>query len=89
MFGKPKIEFPKIDAAFIEMVRSTMQDAESVLPGKSGAEKKAWVKNKVTEAAKKIDLKGIPGFLENIVRDALVGVIVDSVWALVFKKKKD
>ena len=89
MFGKPKIEFPKIDAAFIEMVRSAMQDAESVLPGKSGAEKKAWVKDKVTEAAKKIDLKGIPGFLENIVRDALVGVIVDSVWALVFKKKKD
>jgi hypothetical protein len=41
----------------------------------------------VKEATKKIDLKGIPSFLEDIVRDALVGVVVDSVWALVFKKK--
>ncbi len=87
MFGKVKIEFPKVDAAFIELVRSAMQDAESVLPGKTGAEKKAWVKEKVKDAAKKIDLKGIPNFLEDAVRDALVGVVVDSVWALVFKKK--
>lgn len=88
MFGKKiEFEFPHIDATLVETVRAAMQDAESVLPGKTGAEKKAWVKSKVRDAVKHVDLKKVPAFLEEPIKDAVIGVIVDVVWATVFKKK--
>jgi hypothetical protein len=88
MFGKKvEFEFPRIDPALVETVRKAMQDAESVLPGKTGVEKKAWVKDKVRDAVKHVDLKKVPGFLEEPIKDAVVGVIVDVVWATVFRKK--
>lgn len=88
MFGKKvEFEFPRIDPALVETVRAAMHDAESVLPGKTGAEKKAWVKTKVRDAVKHIDLKKVPAFLEEPIKDAVIGVIVDVVWATVFKKK--
>ena len=89
MFGKVNFEFPRIDARFVDLVRVAMIDAESILPGKGGAEKKAWVKDKVKDAAKSIDLKKVPSFLEDPIRDALISVVVDVVWALAFKKKED
>ena len=80
MFGKVNFEFPRIDARFVDLVRVAMIDAESILPGKGGAEKKAWVKDKVKKG---------PSFLEDPIRDALISVVVDVVWALAFKKKED
>ncbi len=89
MFGKKiEFEFPRIDPRFIEMVRTAMIDADSILPGKPGSDKKTWVKEKVKDAAKNIDLKKVPGFLEDPIRDAVISVVVDVTWALVFKKKE-
>ena len=89
MFGKKiEFEFPHIDPSLVETVRSAMQDAEGALPGKTGAEKKSWVKGKVKGAVAHVDLKKVPGFLEEPIKDAVAGVIVDVVWATVFKKKE-
>jgi hypothetical protein len=65
-----------------------MQEAEATLAGKPGSDKKAWVKMQAREAVKHIDLKKIPAFLEDPIRDAVVGVIIDVTWALVFKPQK-
>ena len=90
MFGKKiEFEFPRIDPALVETVRLAMQDAEAALPGKSGADKKAWVKSKVKDAVQHVDLKKVPGFLEDPIKDAVAGVIVDVVWATVFRKKSN
>lgn len=89
MFGKKiEFEFPPIDAGLVETILSVMQEAETALKGKPGAEKKAWVKAKARDAVQHIDLKKVPAFLEDPIKDAVVGVIIDVTWALVFKKKK-
>jgi len=88
MFGKKiEFEFPPIDPSLVETIRLAMSDAESALPGGNGAAKKAWVKAKVKDAAKHLDLKKVPGFLEDPIREAVISVIVDVVWATVFRKK--
>jgi hypothetical protein len=88
MFGKKiEFEFPRIDPELVETIRIAMVDAESALPGKDGADKKAWVKSKVKHAVQHVDLKKVPAFLEEPIKDAVVGVVVDVVWATVFRKK--
>jgi hypothetical protein len=64
------------------------QEAEEALPSKPGSDKKEWVKMRAREAVKHIDLKKLPAFLEDPIKDAVVSVIIDVVWALVFKKKE-
>jgi len=87
MFGKKiEFEFPHIDASVVEIIRQAMAEAEKQLPGKTGAEKKAWVKAKARDAVQHVDLKKVPNFLEEPIKDAVVGVIIDVTWALAFKK---
>jgi hypothetical protein len=86
MFGAFKFDPLKIDPRFVEIVREKMQDAETLIPGKSGADKRDWVKSKVMPEAQKIELKGVPEWLQSIVRDAIVYVVIEVVWALLFRK---
>lgn len=89
MFGKKiEFEFPHIDEGIVETVRGLMHEANTTLDGQPGASKKAWVKAKARAAVHHLDLKKVPSFLEDPIKDAVVGVIVDVTWALVFKKKQ-
>jgi hypothetical protein len=87
MFGKFKLDPPKVDPAFIEAVRRAMSEAEDKFLGGKGEAKRAWVHAHVAEAAKKLDLGNVPAWLADPVRDAVVYVIIEVVWALVFRKK--
>ncbi len=89
LFGKKiEFEFPRIEPSLVETIRAAMFDAEKTLPTKPGSDKKTWVKEQVRDAVKHIDLKKVPPFLEEPIKDAVVSVIIDVVWALVFKKKE-
>jgi hypothetical protein len=86
MFGKKiEFEFPHIDEGIVETVRGIMREADTALAGQPGAAKKAWVKAKAKAAVHHLDLKKVPNFLEDPIKDAVVGVIIDVVWATVFK----
>jgi hypothetical protein len=40
----------------------------------------------VMPEAQKIELKGVPEWLQGVVRDAIVYVVIEVVWALLFRK---
>jgi hypothetical protein len=86
---KIEFEFPKIDPKMVDLIRTAMVDADSVLPGKTGSDKKTWVKLRVRDAVSHVDLKKVPAFLEEPIKDAVVGVIIDVIWAVAFQKKQD
>ncbi len=88
MFGKVKFDLPPLPPELVEAVKAAMQVAEQQFTGEEGAKKREFVKAKVKDAAKKIDLKGIPSWLEEPIRDAVVTVIIEVVWNLVFRDKK-
>ena len=86
MFGKIKFDLPKLDPAFVEAVRAAMVEVEAKFPGRDGPAKRAFVREQVKEAAKKIDLKGMPSWLEEPVRDAVIYVVIETIWTLLFRK---
>lgn len=86
MFGKPKFDLPPLPPELIEAVKAAMQIAEQQFSGTEGDKKREFVKGKVKDAAKKIDLKGIPSWLEDPIRDAVVTVVIEVCWSLLFKK---
>jgi len=83
-----KFDLPPLPPELVEAVKAAMQVAEQQFTGEEGAKKREFVKAKVKDAAKKIDLKGIPSWLEEPIRDAVVTVIIEVVWNLVFRDKK-
>jgi hypothetical protein len=86
MFGKVKFDLPPLPPELVEAIKAAMQIAEQQFAGDEGAKKRDFVKAKVKEAAKKIDLKGVPSWLEEPIREAVITVIIEVVWNLVFKK---
>jgi hypothetical protein len=87
MFGKPKFDLPPLPPELVEAIKAAMQVAEQQFTGAEGTKKRDFVKERVKEAAKKLDLKGIPSWLEEPIRDAVVTVIIEVCWSLLFKKK--
>jgi hypothetical protein len=85
--GKFKLDPPQVDPVFIDAVRVAMQEVESKFPGKDGAAKREWVRTKVMDAAKKVNLKGVPSWLEEPVRDAVIYVVIETLWATLFRAK--
>lgn len=88
MFGKVKFEIPPLPPELVEAVKNAMQMAEQQFSGDEGLKKREFVKAKVKDAAKKIDLKGIPSWLEDPIRDAVVNVVIEVIWNLLFKNAK-
>lgn len=86
MFGKVKFDLPPLPPELVEAVKSAMQAAEQQFSGDEGIKKREFVKARVKDAAKKLDLKGIPSWLEEPIRDAVVNVIIEVIWNLLFKK---
>jgi hypothetical protein len=39
------------------------------------------------DAAKKVNLKGVPSWLEEPVRDAVIYVVIETLWATLFRAK--
>jgi len=88
MFGKPKFDLPPLPPELVEAVKAAMMLAEQQLTGQEGAKKREFVKGKVKEAAKRLDLKSLPSWLEEPIRDAVVSVIIEVCWNLLIKDKK-
>lgn len=86
MFGKFKLDPPKLDPAFVDAVRKAMAEAEEEFLGGHGEKKRAWVHAKVGTAARSLDLGNVPVWLADPVRDAVVYVVIESVWALFYRK---
>jgi hypothetical protein len=72
----------------VEAVKAAMFLAEQQFSGTEGAKKREFVKAKVKDAAKKLDLKSLPSWLEEPIRDAVVSVIIEVTWNLLLKDKK-
>lgn len=87
MFGKFKLDPPKVDPEFVEIVRKAMLEADEKFLGGRGDAKREWVRLQVMDAAKKLELGNVPSWLVDPVRDAVIYVIIEVVWALAFKKK--
>lgn len=87
MFGK-KFDLPPLPPELVEAVKAAMLLAEQQFSGTEGAKKREFVKLKVKEAAKKLDLKALPSWLEEPIRDAVVSVIIEVIWNLLLKGKK-
>lgn len=88
MFGKPKFDLPPLPPELVEAVKAAMMLAEQQLSGQEGAKKREFVKGKVKEAAKRLDLRSLPSWLEEPIRDAVVSVIIEVCWNLLIKDKK-
>jgi hypothetical protein len=88
MFGKVKFDLPPLPPELVEAIKAAMQVAEQQFTGAEGTKKRDFVKGKVKEASKKIDLKGVPSWLEEPIREAVVTVIIEVCWNLLFKDKK-
>lgn len=87
MFGKFKLDPPNLDPAFVEAVREAMGEAEEKFLGGRGPAKRDWVHAQVSDAAKTLSLGNTPAWLADPVRDAVVYVVIEAVWALVYRKK--
>jgi hypothetical protein len=44
------------------------------------------VREQVLVAAKKVKLEGVPTWLEEPVRDAVIYVVIETLWAVLFRK---
>jgi hypothetical protein len=88
MFGKVKFDLPPLPPELVEAVKVAMDLAEQQFSGTEGAKKREFVKAKVKDAAKKVDLKSLPSWLEEPIRDAVVSVIIEVCWNLLFKGKQ-
>ena len=88
MFGKPKFDLPPLPPELVEAVKAAMMLAEQQLSGQEGAKKREFVKGKVKEAAKRLDLKSLPSWLEEPIRDAVVSVVIEVCWNLLIKDKR-
>jgi hypothetical protein len=87
MFGK-KFDLPPLPPELVDTVKAAMLLAEQQFSGTEGVKKKEFVKNRVKDASKKLDLKALPSWLEEPIREAVVVVIIEVVWNLLFKGKK-
>lgn len=87
MFGK-KFDLPPLPPELVDAVKTAMLLAEQQFSGTEGAKKKEFVKGKVKDASKKLDLKALPSWLEEPIRDAVIAVIIEVIWNLLFKGKK-
>jgi hypothetical protein len=88
MFGKPKFDLPPLPPELVDAIKAAMEIAEQQFTGAEGEKKREFVKGKVKDAAKKVDLKGLPSWLEDPIRDAVVGVVIEVCWNLLFKGRK-
>ncbi len=75
----------KLPSWLIQGLTSLMQTAEALFSApKSGPSKKAWVKAAALDLLEKIDLPAIPDVIEQPIKEALIDVAIEVIWALLF-----
>ena len=71
---------------FATTTKSLMHVAEDLFGSGAGADKKAWVRNALLDAAKVIDIPQIPNFIENPIKEAIVNLVIEIIWSLHFQE---
>ncbi len=71
---------------FATTAKSLMHIAEELFGAGAGADKKAWVRAALLDAAKVIDIPQIPNFIENPLKEALVSLVIEVIWSLHFQE---
>lgn len=66
-------------------LRDLMGVAERMLGSGTGAKKKRWVKVAMLEALREVDVPGVPAWIEEPAKEALVGFLIEVVWGLEFR----
>ncbi len=75
----------KLPSWLIQGITTLMQTAEDLFTGtKTGAAKKAWVKQATLDLLEKINIAVIPDFIEPPLKEAMVEVAIEVIWALLF-----
>jgi hypothetical protein len=68
-------------------LRDLMGVAERMLGSGTGARKKRWVKAAMLEALREVDVPGVPAWVEEPAKEALVGFLIEVVWGLHFQPR--
>ncbi len=68
-------------------LRDLMGVAERMLGSGTGARKKRWVKAAMLEALREVDVPGVPAWIEEPAKEALVGFLIEVVWGLHFQRR--
>ncbi len=61
--------------------------AERMLGSETGVRKKRWVKAAMLEALREVDVPGVPAWVEEPAKEALVGFLIEVVWGLHFQAR--
>ena len=78
----------KLPPKMAKTVADLMDVAEDMFatPG-SGPAKKRWVRDTVVDLFSKVDIKGLPNWIENPLKEALVEGLIEIVWELLYKRR--
>ncbi len=68
-------------------VRDLMTLAERMLGSGTGPAKKRWVKAALLDALRAVDVPGVPNWIEEPAKEALVGFLIEVVWSLHFQPR--
>ncbi len=68
-------------------VRDLMTLAERMLGSGTGPAKKRWVKAAMVHALREVDVPGVPVWVEEPAKEALVGFLIEVVWGLHFQRR--
>ncbi len=80
----------KLPSWLIHALTTLMQTAEGVFSRpRSGVKKKAWVKQAALDLLAQVDLPGIPDTIEPPLKEAMVEVAIEVIWALLFATDSD
>ena len=84
---RKKINFSTLNPWLVQKTKQLMQKAEKkFIEPKAGEQKKEWVTNCLNEALDKVDIKRLPDWIEDPLKDLLVDFLIEIVWHVMFVK---
>ena len=81
------LETLNVPTWLLPTLRDLMGVAERMLGSGTGARKKRWVKAVMLEALREVDVPGVPAWIEEPAKEALVGFLIEVVWGLDFRAR--
>lgn len=82
-----KIDIGKLHPWMIDITANLMKTAENAFPQHTGNQKKAWVKKCLNDALDTVDVKKIPNWIEDPLKDVLVDFLIEILWNVALTKK--
>jgi len=77
-----KFDIPHIAPDVIIQISNLTKEADVKFASGTNQHKKAWIKEKAMPLFAKVELKKIPSWLQQPIKEAAISIIVDSIWAL-------